>query len=45
MSKYAFVFCMFLGDSYLPGVMVVAYSIFKTKTVNDNIKPLLCFQC
>lgn len=37
MSKYAYVFCMFLGDSYLPGVLVVAYSIFKTKTINDIV--------
>lgn len=37
MSKYAYVFCMFLGDSYLPGVLVVAYSIFKTKTKHDVV--------
>jgi len=37
MSKYAFVSCMFMGDNYLPGILVLAYSIFKTKTKYDVV--------
>jgi alpha-N-acetylglucosamine transferase len=37
MSKYAFVLTLFMGDSYLPGVLVIAYSIFKTKTKYDVV--------
>lgn len=33
----AYVFVMFKGDSYLPGVLVVAYSIKETKTVHDIV--------
>lgn len=34
---YAYVFCMFLGDAYLPGVLVMAYSIFNTGTTHDVV--------
>ena len=34
---YAYVFCMFLGDAYLPGVLVMAYSIFNTGTPHDVV--------
>jgi hypothetical protein len=35
--KYAFVFTLFLGDGYLPGVLVVTYSLQKTNTVHDIV--------
>lgn len=37
MSDYAFVFCMFLGGSYLPGVFVLAHSLFRTNTKYDVV--------
>ena len=37
MSKYAYVFAMFLGDAYLMGVLVMAYSLFKTNTIHDVV--------
>ena len=36
-SKYAFVFAMFCGDSYLPGVLTAAYSLMQTNTSHDVI--------
>ena len=37
MAEYAYVFSMFLGDLYIPGAMVLAYSIFKTDTKYDVV--------
>lgn len=35
--KFAYVFLMFGGDAYLPGVLTAAYSIKKTKTKHDIV--------
>lgn len=37
MAKFAFVFSIFLGDLYIPGAMVMAYSLFKTDTKHDVV--------
>lgn len=35
--RFAFVFTLFLGDGYTPGVLVMAHSIKETKTVHDIV--------